>query len=178
MRIAGIVKDSIVDGPGLRLVVFFQGCKHDCLGCQNPATQDFNGGYEESVENIIERLKSNPLVDGVTFSGGDPFEQASECYQLAKQIRKLSTTYTIWCYTGYTFEHLISKNREDWNNLLNMIDVLVDGPFVLSLKSYELKFKGSSNQRLIDVPASLESNQVVLYTLPQDITNKFQVPIS
>lgn len=176
MRIASIVNDSIVDGQGIRLAVFVQGCSHHCKGCHNPHTHDPEGGHEESVEFILHMLKSDPLVDGITLTGGEPFDQALVCARLAHGARRLG--YDVWTYTGYTYEEIISSDRADWQLLLANTTVLVDGPFVESLKSYELKFRGSTNQRLIDVKESFRSNCVIEYSLKENILSKFQVPVS
>ncbi|GHU96088.1 anaerobic ribonucleoside-triphosphate reductase activating protein [Clostridia bacterium] len=141
MRIAGIVDDSIVDGEGLRLAIFFQGCEHRCVGCHNPETHDLDGGYEITFDEIKARIDGNPLLDGVTLSGGEPFLQEGAAIAVAAYAR--SKGLNVWCYTGYTIEQL--TNRE----LLEHIDVLVDGPFILEQRSLELDFRGSLNQRLI-----------------------------
>lgn len=155
MRIANTINDSIVDGPGFRYTVFVQGCPHHCPGCHNPETWPFYGGREVSAEELIEPLKRNPLADGLTISGGEPFTQADECAELARLAHEAGKT--VWTYTGYKYEEI----REEWMPLLKETDVLVDGPFVESEKSYELRFRGSRNQRLIDVKKSLESGKVV-----------------
>lgn len=161
LRLAGVIKESIVDGPGIRFTVFTQGCPHKCKGCHNPQTHDFNGGYESCVENIIEEIKKNPILQGVTLSGGEPFAQAKALTRLAKEVHKLGLN--IMTYTGYTFEQLVAgfdKNPE-WKTLLEETDILVDGPFILEQKSLMLHFRGSKNQRLIDVKKSLEAGTVV-----------------
>ncbi|MBR6952158.1 MAG: anaerobic ribonucleoside-triphosphate reductase activating protein [Oscillospiraceae bacterium] len=161
MRIAGTVQDSIVDGPGFRFVLFTQGCPHHCEGCQNPQTHDPAGGEELSVEEIVRRLLSNPLTDGITFSGGEPFEQAADCALIARQAREKGLN--VWTYTGYTFEQLLERMKTDdgTKELLSVTDVLVDGRFVLAQKSFDVPWRGSRNQRLIDVPKSLESGRVI-----------------
>ena len=161
MRIAGIVQDSIVDGPGFRFALFTQGCSHNCEGCHNPQTHDFNGGTEMTVDEIVKKLLSNPLTDGITFSGGEPFEQASDCAEIAKIARE--NGLNVWAYTGYTFEQLLEKSKTDSGiaRLLELTDVLVDGPFVLSEKSYDVSWRGSKNQRLINVPESLRLQKAV-----------------
>lgn len=174
MRIASIVHDSIVDGQGIRLAVFVQGCNRNCKGCQNPNTHDPDGGHEESVDFILHILKKDPLVDGITITGGEPFDQALVCAKLAIGAKKLG--YNVWTYTGYTYEYLLESNRPDCGLLLANTDVLVDGPFVESLKSYELKFRGSSNQRIIDVKQSFQFKRVVEYKLEDASLSKFQVP--
>ena len=160
IRIAGIVNDSIVDGPGFRLTVFTQGCIHNCPGCHNPKTHDFNGGYDIDTDAIILQAKENILLDGVTLSGGEPFCQSVPCIEIAKGAKQLGLN--VWCYTGYTFEELLSGD-EEWLQLLKQIDVLVDGRFEIDKKSLNCKFRGSSNQRLIDVQASLNRGAAVLY---------------
>lgn len=155
LRIAGTVNDSIVDGPGIRFTVFVQGCPHNCRGCHNPQTHDFNGGTITDTEELLEKIKSNPLLDGVTFSGGEPFCQAGALASLGKEIKKLGLN--IVTYTGYTFEQLYSsREQNNWNDLLKVTDVLIDGPFILEQKDWEIKFRGSSNQRYIDCQKSLE----------------------
>lgn len=176
MRISGIVQDSIVDGPGIRFVVFTQGCSHQCPGCQNPHTHDPSGGYEESIDHIISMIGTNHLLEGVTLSGGDPLDQIDECLHLVKLIKTMYPNLNIWCYTGYTYEHILANHDSKYQEFLSYIDVLVDGLFVESLKSYELQFKGSSNQRLIDVPRSLHYNEIVLYQSSNDELNKFSIP--
>lgn len=161
MKIAGTVQDSIVDGPGFRFTLFTQGCPHKCPGCHNPQTHDFNGGEDVSTEEIIKKLLSNPLTDGITFSGGEPFEQASDCAVIAAAAREHGLN--VWCYSGYTFEELLEKARVDSGvmELLKLTDVLVDGKFILEEKSYNVPWRGSRNQRLIDVKKSLEQQSAV-----------------
>lgn len=149
LRISGIVNESIVDGPGIRLVIFAQGCKHNCLGCHNPDTHHFNGGTLMEHADIIDIIKKNPLLDGVTFSGGDPFEQALSFAILGEEIKKLGLN--IITYTGYKYEDILESNQPGWKELLDTTDYLMDGPFELDNKSLELRFRGSSNQRIIDV---------------------------
>jgi anaerobic ribonucleoside-triphosphate reductase activating protein len=151
IRIAGIVKESIVDGPGIRLTVFAQGCKHNCLGCHNPHTHDFEGGSLTSVEDILRQMKSNPLLDGITLSGGEPFEQAEEMGTLAQEAKILG--YNVMTYTGYTFEYIL-QNKDitvGWDKLLRHTDTLVDGKFEIQKKMPMLQYRGSENQRIIDI---------------------------
>ncbi len=165
LKIAGLVNDSIVDGPGIRFSVFVQGCPHHCYGCHNPQTWDFDGGQLMSVDEIFERIKKNPLLDGVTFSGGEPFCQCAGLIELADRIAALKTPkLNIMCYTGYEIEYLIKNSNEQnkYIELLKRLDYLVDGEFDINKKSYELKFMGSSNQRFIDVKASLAQKKIVL----------------
>ena len=158
IRLAGLVNDSITDGPGIRLTVFVQGCPRSCPGCHNPQTQPLCGGYEEDCDVVLEKIKSNPLLDGVTFSGGEPMLQAGKLLPLAKEIKNMGLN--LFCYTGYVFEEL--EKVEGAHELLKYIDVLVDGPFVKEKRDYRVKFKGSTNQRIIDVTKTLQKNKIVL----------------
>lgn len=164
MRIYGLAQDSIVDGPGLRYAVFVQGCTHGCPGCHNPESQSVCGGEVHSVEAVLTDIRKNPLVHDVTLSGGEPFEQAEACAELAAALK--AEGYSVWTYTGYLFEDLIARDDAHVRALLANTDVLVDGPFIESLKSLDLKWCGSSNQRLIDVPKTLESGNVTLWSQP------------
>lgn len=157
IRIADIVQDSIVDGRGIRMTIFTQGCPHHCRGCHNPHTHDPLGGREVSVDDLIDQMKSNPLLDGVTFSGGEPFEQIEAVKQLAHEAHRLRLD--VWCYTGWTWEEIMQDPQK--RGLLAYIDVLVDGRFDLEQRSLELKWRGSKNQRVIDVGESLFNNRVV-----------------
>ncbi|WP_295074877.1 anaerobic ribonucleoside-triphosphate reductase activating protein [Ruminococcus sp.] len=160
LRIAGTVNDSIVDGPGIRFTVFVQGCPHNCKGCHNPQTHDFEGGTVADTEELLEKIKGNPLLDGVTFSGGEPFCQAEALASLGKQIKELGLN--IVTYTGYTFEKLYEeRSLNNWDELLGVTDILIDGPFILEQKDWEIKFRGSSNQRYIDCKKSLETGKAV-----------------
>ena len=160
LRIAGLVEDSIVDGPGLRFVVFTQGCPRSCPGCHNPQTHDPNGGFETTTERLIEEIESNPLIDGATFSGGEPFMHAKALAEVARAIKRRGLNLVV--YTGYRWEELITADNEDWNALLDTVDVVVDGPFIQELRDWKMKFAGSSNQRIIDVQRSLKSNAIVV----------------
>ncbi|MEG1060056.1 MAG: anaerobic ribonucleoside-triphosphate reductase activating protein [Oscillospiraceae bacterium] len=160
LKIAGIVGDSITDGPGIRTAVFVQGCPHKCEGCHNPQSHDFNGGTEMDVDEIFKKIEQNPLLSGVTFSGGEPFCQAGGLAELGKKVKSLGLEIAI--YTGYTFEQLMSGNDPDRMELLSLCDILVDGRFILAQRSLDLKFKGSKNQRTIDVQRSLETGEAVL----------------
>lgn len=163
LRIAGTVNDSIVDGPGIRFTIFTQGCPHRCKGCHNPQTHDLYGGKIVTIDSLIIQIQSNPLLDGVTFSGGEPFLQAESLAELGKYIHA-HTSLNIVTYTGYTFEELRSASNVDkaCMRLLEESDILIDGLFIESEKSYELRFKGSSNQRCINVKDSLLQNKIVL----------------
>ncbi|MBQ7109651.1 MAG: anaerobic ribonucleoside-triphosphate reductase activating protein [Thermoguttaceae bacterium] len=159
LRIAGRVGESIVDGPGIRYALFTQGCPRACPGCHNPQTQPLEGGEETTVEAILAEIDANPLLDGVTFSGGEPFLQAAALAELAREIKKRDLNLA--AYTGYLWEELIAANDSAWNALLAELDVVVDGPFVQALRSWTLKFAGSTNQRFIDVRRSLREGRVV-----------------
>lgn len=169
MRIASTIADSIVDGPGLRFTVFTQGCPHRCPGCHNPETHDPAGGRAVTVEELAEQMLSNPLTDGLTLSGGEPFDQAGECAALAARAKEKGLN--VWAYTGYCYETLLEKENPDVLALLEQVDVLVDGPFVESLKSYDALFRGSTNQRLIDVAKSRASGAVVLWSRPDPLAH-------
>ena len=164
IRIAGTVNDSIVDGPGYRYTIFTQGCPHHCPGCHNPETHPFDGGKTVDTQTIIDQFLENPLLDGITLSGGDPFCQPEECLVLAQAAH--AGRLNVWAYTGYTWEALLKENDPARMALLKEIDVLVDGPFILAQRSLELKFCGSRNQRLIDVQKSLTTGEVVLWQAP------------
>ena len=154
-----ILEDTTVDGPGFRTSIYAAGCPNACLGCHNPQSWDINHGTPTAVEDILSRVLADPFAD-VTFTGGDPMFQPEGFTKLALAIRAASRK-TIWCYTGYTYERLIGHS--DQLALLRELDVLVDGPFVQSLRDESLYFRGSSNQRLIDVQASLRAGRVVLF---------------
>lgn len=158
IRIAGVVNDSIVDGTGMRFTVFTQGCPHHCPGCHNPQTHDFAGGSESDTDELIRRFRRNPLLDGITLSGGEPFAQSEACLLLAQAAH--ASGLNVWSYSGYTYEELLN-GKEEWRNLLKELDVLVDGPFILEKRTLECKFRGSTNQRLIDVQASLKAGKVI-----------------
>jgi len=152
LRIAGIVRESVVDGPGLRYVIFAQGCPHRCPGCHNPETWDPAGGYDVTVDEIVADVERNPLTRGVTFSGGEPFSQAAAFASLGRLLKDKG--YDIVTYTGYTYEQLRAKGEEAVQDLLEMTDILIDGPFILAERDITLPFRGSRNQRIIDVRAS------------------------
>ena len=159
IRIAGTMNDSIVDGPGLRFTVFTQGCPHHCEGCHNPQTWDFKGGKDVEIAEIVEKMRRNPLLSGVTLSGGEPFMQAEACAEIAEAAHGMGLN--VWTYTGYTWEEIVG--RPQFWNLLIETDVLVDGPFVKEQKSLDLLYRGSRNQRLIDVKKSIDAGRVVLW---------------
>ena len=161
LDLSGIVGDSIVDGPGIRTTVFSQGCPHHCEGCHNPETWEFGCGTLMDEETIVEIVKSNPLCRGVTFSGGEPFAQGTGFAKLAKLLK--AEGYEVASYSGYTFEQLM-KGNADQKELLASIDVLIDGPFLIHERSLELSFRGSRNQRILDVPKSLAAGAPVPVT--------------
>ena len=166
VRIAGVVRQSIVDGTGLRLTVFAQGCPHRCEGCHNPHTHDFGGGYDCAVEKLLGELDRNPLLRGITLSGGEPLCRARELLPLARGARARGRD--VWCYTGYTFEQLAAMAREDTAlaELLGCIDVLVDGPYEAARRDLTLRFRGSANQRILDLGKSLAAGEAVPMDLP------------
>ena len=164
ISLSGVTGDSIVDGPGLRLTIFTQGCLHHCPGCHNPQTHDPEGGSWADTEDILAAAAENPLLDGITLSGGDPFLQPVPCLALAEGAHKIGLN--VWTYTGYTWEALLEENDAEKLALLKETDVLVDGPFLLAERSLELRFCGSRNQRVIDVKKSLAEDKVVLWEEP------------
>jgi anaerobic ribonucleoside-triphosphate reductase activating protein len=153
LRLSGIVWGSIVDGPGIRCAVFAQGCPHHCAGCHNPQTHDFSGGYESTTDNIIARMAKDPLLRGITLTGGEPFCQPEAMVELARKAKDAG--YDVFAYTGYKLETLIEMNDQYVDEMLKHIDILIDGPFILAEKRHDLLFRGSANQRVIDVPKFL-----------------------
>lgn len=153
LRIINIIEDTMVDGPGLRTSIYCAGCRHECPGCHNPQSWAFDAGHDMTVDEIMDIIVADPFAD-VTFSGGDPMYQPEGFLALAKTI-KSTTKKTIWCYTGFRFEQLVKDPQR--LNLLQYIDVVVDGPFVEALRDPDLPFRGSSNQRIIDVKKALAS---------------------
>ena len=184
LRLAGVVRESIVDGPGLRFAIFCQGCPHNCPKCHNQDTHDFSGGYDCDIQKIVNVIEENPLLSGVTFSGGEPSHQPVAFLEIAKKVK--SRGLNIWMYSGYTLEELLSRANSaisDLNNmnenssqtseknkeqvalkgLLGLVDVLVDGKFINELKDLTLPFRGSRNQRIIDMAATKRHNKIILY---------------
>ena len=164
IRLAGdITTDSIVDGEGIRSVIWTQGCIHNCPGCHNPLTHDINGGFLREVSDVLEEIKNIEFQDGITLSGGDPLLQIDACLEIAKFAQSIGLN--VWCYTGYTIEALLKRIDKEPNlkELLENIDVLVDSPFILELKSYNVPFRGSKNQRLIDSKKTIKENKVCIY---------------
>ena len=158
IRIAGLVPESYVDGDGIRFAIFMQGCQRNCEGCHNPNTHALDGGKLIDTQEIISAIKKNPLLDGITLTGGEPFLQICAATELACAAKNLGLS--VWCYTGYIFEELPT----DAAPLLENIDVLIDGEFILSLRDLELQFRGSRNQRIIDVKKTYEQNKIVLWS--------------
>lgn len=155
MRVVDIIDGTTVDGPGFRTSIYFAGCSHCCTGCHNPYTWDFNTGYDISIDGILERINRNEM--NVTFSGGDPLYQIGDLVKLAARVKESGKT--VWCYTGFLYEEIVDSNL--LSPILNYIDVLVDGPFIQSQRNTDLIFKGSENQRLIDIPQSSPGNIVI-----------------
>ena len=158
LDLSGIVSDSIVDGPGIRTTIFSQGCPHHCPGCHNPETWAFGCGTLLDTDSIVEIVRSNPLCRGVTFSGGEPFAQAEGFAELAQALKQLG--YEVASYSGFTFEELLHGSQAQ-KKLLSSIDILIDGPFLQSQKSLEIAFRGSRNQRILDVPKSLAAGMAI-----------------
>lgn len=167
IRLAGIEYDSLVNGEGTRTTIFAQGCRHHCPGCFNPETHDFNGGELFEVKEVFEKVKDDPFLDGVSFSGGDPLEQPEAFAELAEMIKTNNPDRNIWCWTGYKLEYLLKNKIHEpgMKKLLDLIDVLVDGRFEQSLFSELLKYRGSSNQRIIDMNRTRELNYEEIVTM-------------
>ena len=152
IRLYGVVNDSIVDGVGLKFVIFTQGCPHHCIGCHNPKSHDINGGYEEDITHLLEMIDQNPLLDGVTLSGGEPFLQPEPLIEFVKEVKKRHLHVMI--YSGYTFEELM-QGTDKQKELLALCDLLVDGRFDIQKRSLSLLYRGSTNQRIIDIQKTL-----------------------
>lgn len=167
IRLAGIEYDSLVNGEGTRTTIFAQGCRHHCPGCFNPETHDFNGGELFEVKEVFEKIKDDPFLDGVSFSGGDPLEQPEAFAELAEMIKQDNPDRNIWCWTGYKLEYLLKNKIHEpgMKKLLDSIDVLVDGRFEQDLFSEILKYRGSSNQRIIDMNRTRELNYEEIVTM-------------
>ncbi|MDR1012623.1 MAG: anaerobic ribonucleoside-triphosphate reductase activating protein [Coxiellaceae bacterium] len=153
LRIAGIVKESVVDGPGLRYVIFTQGCLKRCIGCHNSHTQNLIGGYEITITELLESILGLKLINGITFSGGEPFLQAQDCARLAHSIKEKRKELNIIAYSGYYYNELLMMSKDDpaIKEFLCEIDFLIDGPFDKDQKSYNLPFRGSRNQKIIEL---------------------------
>lgn len=162
IRLYGTAVDSIVDGPGLRYAVFTQGCPHHCPGCHNADSQAFEGGYDQSIAALVEEIASNRLISGVTLSGGEPMMQSEACLELARRLKDAG--YDLWIYSGFLYEDLLRGNQGSAAiELLSLCDVLVDGPFVEALHDYGLKWRGSTNQRLVDLRKSRTAGTLVFW---------------
>ena len=167
IRLYGLVTDSIVDGPGFRTAIFVQGCPYHCEGCHNPDSQPFEGGTVWTLDDVEKKFANNPLLSGITLSGGEPAEQAAPCAELARRAHQKGLN--VWTYTGSTLEKLNERAKDDpaLAALLSETDVLVDGPFILAQRSLELDFCGSKNQRLIDMNETRRQGKTVLWTPPE-----------
>lgn len=161
IRVCGFTKESVVDGPGIRAVVFAQGCPHRCVGCHNPDTWDGEDGFDLEIDDILFQIASNPLLRGLTLTGGEPFAQAEGFAELAARVKSLGLD--VVTYSGYTYEELMGKSRQDVSmmKLLNNTDILIDGPFIAELKNLSLAYRGSQNQRIIDINSSFQTGKVV-----------------
>ena len=165
MKIAGFYDESISNGLGWRAVLFVSGCPHHCPGCHNKEAQDFNYGEEFNEEEILKRIKENSILNGITISGGEPLckENIPGVLKFIKDVKEIRPEFNVWCYSGYTLDQLIDRNDEETNECLNQIDVLVDGRFVEEKKDPTLKFRGSSNQRILDLKPSLQTHKFIEY---------------
>ncbi|MGB7605600.1 MAG: anaerobic ribonucleoside-triphosphate reductase activating protein [Lutisporaceae bacterium] len=165
IRLSGITKESIVDGLGFRYVAFAQGCLHNCKGCHNPSTHSFEGGKLVDIDNILHEIKKNPMLDGITCSGGECFEKAEQFAHIAKEVKSLGLS--VWAYTGYTLEEILKAKdeRSGWNDFIKYIDVLVDGRYQEDKKDLSLCFRGSSNQRIIDMQRTINTGKLSLLSI-------------
>lgn len=163
MKMAGFYDESISNGLGWRAVLFVSGCPHHCPGCHNEIAQDYNYGEEFKENEIIERIKNNSILNGITISGGEPLckENISEVNNFIERVKKEKPNFNVWCYTGYTLEQLKNRNDDVTNKTLNNIDVLVDGKFIQERKNPEIRFRGSDNQRILDLKSCLQSEKIV-----------------
>lgn len=166
LRISGVEPESIVDGKGIRYVIFTQGCPHHCPGCHNPQTHDFAGGYLADTDKLLDELRQNPLLKGVTFSGGEPFCQPAPLAELAEKIHALGLDVTV--YSGFTYEQLVDKRDPAVDALLRQADVLVDGRYEEDQRDLTLRFRGSSNQRVIDLNRTRAEGHIVVENLEQE----------
>jgi len=165
MQIAGLVPESVVDGPGIRFVVFAQGCPHRCPECHNPQTHDFSGGECRPVSRILDQFRELPMVSGITLSGGEPFCQARPCASLAREVKKLGKSVVV--FSGFTYEKLMEKRHQepDVSDLLSCTDILIEGPYLKEQRDLALAYRGSANQRVIDMAQSLASGYAVVMPL-------------
>ena len=163
MKIAGFYDESIANGLGWRCVLFVSGCPHHCPGCHNAEAQDYNYGKDFIKEEYLERIKENSILKGLTFSGGEPLciENINEVYDFLQEVKKIRPEFNYWCYTGYTLEELLTRNDEITNKFLKEIDVLVDGRFIEKEKDPDIYFKGSKNQRIIDLKRYFLENKIL-----------------
>lgn len=163
MKMAGFYDESISNGLGWRAVLFVSGCPHNCLGCHNKVAQDYDYGEEFDEKKIIARIKENSILNGITISGGEPLcmENISDVNNFIENLKKEKPEFNVWCYTGYTIEELKNRNDDITNKALENIDVLVDGKFIMDRKNPEIKFRGSDNQRILDLKRSLSENKIV-----------------
>ena len=161
LRVNGLVYESVVEGPGLRDVIFVQGCPHRCPGCHNPGSWDFDGGTLVDIADVVASIPSSPIISGITFSGGEPFHQAAALVEVAQCIKDRGLD--LWVYTGYAWEELLTHPDPAVNQLLALTDVVVDGRFEQDKADLSLPFRGSANQCLIDVQASLQTGRVILW---------------
>ncbi len=167
MKMAGFYDESISNGEGWRAVLFVSGCPHHCPGCHNKEAQDFSYGEEFNEQDLLDRIKENSILKGITISGGEPLckENINTVHKFIKDVKTIKPNFNVWCYSGYTLDQLLARNDADTNECLKDIDVLVDGQFVQAQKDPTLKFRGSSNQRILDVKNSLKNNQFVEYKI-------------
>ncbi|MGL5439369.1 MAG: anaerobic ribonucleoside-triphosphate reductase activating protein [Filifactoraceae bacterium] len=164
LKLFGKINGSIVDGTGFRYVIFTQGCPHNCKGCHNPESHDFNEGAEYEIQVLLEEIKANPMLSGLTLSGGEPLAHAEKLLPLAQEVRNLGLN--IWIYTGYTFDELLKLPQNSPEiKLLKLSQVLIDGPFILEQRSLELTFRGSYNQRIIDLEESFATGIMALKSI-------------
>ncbi len=161
IRLSGIIEESIVDGPGIRYVIFTQGCLKRCYQCHNEETHALDGGYEQKLDEIVEAWRKNPLIKGITLSGGEPFLQADQCLHLIKKAKE--TNLNVIIYSGYYYEELLKFPSPSIKQILDQSDYLIDGPFEYRLKNLNLLFRGSTNQRIIDLQATKVMNKLTFY---------------
>ena len=164
MNMAGFYDESISNGLGWRAVLFVSGCPHHCPGCHNEVAQNYDYGKEFNEQEILERIQKNSILNGITISGGEPLckENISEVGKFIQDVRKIKPNFDVWCYTGYTLEQLEARNDDTTNKVLQNIDVLVDGKFIQERKNPEIKFRGSDNQRILDIPKSLKEKKAIM----------------
>jgi anaerobic ribonucleoside-triphosphate reductase activating protein len=165
IRLSGITRESVVDGLGFRYVLYAQGCPHRCKGCHNPSTHSYDGGELVELESIVYDIKNYPMLDGLTFSGGECFEKAEQFAQIAKEVKSMGLD--VWAYTGYTLEEILQNkdSKKGWQDFVNYIDVLVDGRYQEDNKDISLCFRGSTNQRIIDLRKTLHTGELNLLTI-------------